>query len=305
MSYDDGCTHGGPPIEAVEHALEALEVFQTRVLERKLFDLPPGLTRRGDARNAHLDEVCKWLRTPEFDKLLSLDIGRVFLSEAVDCSERGEAIAHAWVASAFVISFMTFGGWSVGHEAPAALRAVVAEADEDLAGVLWRWTPCNCVAAPGDRLPWSDEKAKAAQQVKTKNWSGAMAGYQQVLKTLVEEEGVEKELVKMCGYSGRGWRGVQRIHWERARTYSNLALCKLSLGDAEAALEAGRLAAEADPSFAKAYGRQVLALEALGRPASDAAEAALRVAKQAGEEASEYEKMVARHAGGKAVDGQT
>lgn len=281
----------------VESCLDVLETFQNQVLQAKLFDLPPGTESfRAEQHEADVMMLLKMLQKPEHAKLRTGDIARVFLAEAVDCHERCETIAQAWFCSAMLVSAAAMGALD-GNEVPEAVRAQTVEADRDLGASLWRWTPCTCVKTPPQRIPWTGTKTAASQLVKEKRWAEAVSCYEGVLATLAEVEVTESALLAVSVFDSRGPVGLHEVRCERARVHSNISLCRLSSGDAEAALEAALAAAEADPTFAKGYARQVLALEALGRPALEAASAAVRCAQAARENPSEYEAMRARHSG--------
>ena len=97
MVYDDACTHGGPPIALVEEVLPAIEDLQNRVFHAKLFDLPPHQKSfRAEQHAADLHVLVKLVQKPEFANLRTAEAAHLFMSEAVDCNQRGEAIAQAW-----------------------------------------------------------------------------------------------------------------------------------------------------------------------------------------------------------------
>lgn len=300
MPYCDGCTHGGPPIDLVEDVLDLVEAFQSKVLSAKLFDLPPGVAHfRQDQHAADLKALVGLVHQPEHTKLRSADIARVFLAEAVDCNHRHEAIAQAWTCTALLLSASYHGLLPEGADnIPAVIQELAAEADKDLASVLWRFTPCDCVPAPqAYHVPWAAMKTAGGQHVKGKDWASAASCYAQALTMLEATQETETALLAAICFTSRGPRSLNQVKAERARVLSNLSLCRLSLGEAEAALEAGVAAAEANPDFAKAYGRQVLALEALGRPASEcraAAENAVRVARSQKESPAEFLALLGR-----------
>jgi len=300
MGYCPECTHGGPPIDLVEDVLGLVELFQSKVLSAKLFDLPPGAAHfRQDQHATDLKALIRLVQQPEHTKLRSADIARVFLAEAVDCNHRHEAIAQAWACTALLLSAASMGKLPQGDDnVPPLIQELAAEADKDLASVLWRFTPCNCVAAPqASHLPWSAMKTAGSQHVKGKDWASAASCYMQALTMLETAQEMETELLAAMCFTSRGPRNLDQVKVEQARVFSNLSLCRLSFGEAEAALEAGVAAAKANPDFAKAYGRQVLALEALGRPASEcraAAENAVRVARSQKESPAEYLAMLDR-----------
>lgn len=300
MGYCDECTHGGPPLDLVEDVLDLVEVFQSKVLSAKLFDLPPGVAHfRQDQHAADLKTLACLVQQPEYTKLRCADIARIFLSEAVDCNHRREAIAQAWTCTALLLSAASTGALPKGEDnVPVVIQDLAAEADRDLASVLWRFTPCDCVTAPqATHLPWTAMRTAGAQHVKCKDWASAASCYVQALTMLEAAEKTETAISAATCFTSRGPKSLNQVKAERAKVLSNLSLCRLSLGEAEAALEAGVAAAEANPEFAKAYGRQVLALEALGRPASEcqtAAENAVRVARSQKESQAEYLAMLGR-----------
>lgn len=300
MGYSDECTHGGPPIDLVEDLLDLVEAFQNKVLSAKLFDLPPGVEHfRQDQHAADLKALARLVQQPEHTKLRCADIARVFLAEAVDCNHRRQAIAQAWTCTALLLSATSLGALPEGDDnIPAVIQDLAAEADKDLASVLWRWTPCDCVTAPqANHPPWAAMKTAGGQHVKSKDWASAVSCYSQALTMLEAAQETETALLAAICFTSRGPRSLDQVKGEQARVLSNLSLCRLSLGEAEAALEAGVAASEANPEFAKAYGRQVLALEALGRPATECravAEKAVRVARSQKESPAEYLAMLDR-----------
>jgi len=297
MGYSNECTHGGPAIDLVEDALGILEAFQTKVFQTKLFDLPPEQKAvKQEQYTADIQVLLKLLRRPEFERLISSDVARVFLSEAVDCNERGEGIALAWFCTALLIGALSTGAVQ-GEDLPAIVRERADEALKNVAYAIWRWTPCDCATAESSELdlPWAAPKLAAAELVKIKNWPDAISCYEILLASLVEAREKELALQAACCFSSRGPLGLPGIDTERARILSNISFCQLATGQAEAALSSAVAATEADPKFAKAYARQVVALEALGRPAHAAARAAVRCARASGEDGVAYLEMLARH----------
>lgn len=297
MGYDNACTHGGPAIDLIEDCLEVLESFQNRVFSAKLFDLPPGTEHfRKEQHAADVLVLMKLVQMPEYAKLRSKEMAHVFLSEAVDSHERKEAIAHAWLCAAFMCSAASMGSLS-GEEVPQVIMSLAAEADQGIASVLWRWTPCDCVKAPAAQLPWAAQKTTAALCVKSKDWRSAIDIYENVLKIMQECEESLAALLGISCFTCRGPLTLRQITIDRARILANLSLCHLSVGEAQAALDLGVEAAAVDPRFAKAFGRQVLALEALGRLARTEAEKAVELGRAAGESVDEFLEMLQRHVG--------
>lgn len=294
MVYVDTCTHGGPPMDVVVPALETLEAFQTRVMEAKLFDLPPGTEHfRDEQRDADLLMLLKMVQKQEYEKLRTARFASLFLAEAVDCRQRSEAIALAWFCTAFLLSAAAKGVLQDAEEVPHVIREHVKEADKSLATCLWRWTPCDCISPGPQQRPWVAIKTSAAQFVKSKDWVNAIKCYDNALSILSEIEESELAPLAMVCFDSRSPTDLHEVQCERARIYSNISLCHLSCGRADNALEASLAAAKADPAFAKAYGRKCLALEALGQSeeAFEAAQDAVRCAEEAGQDASEYLAM--------------
>jgi len=261
------------------------------VLSAKLLD-------RQDQRAADLKALARLVHQPKHTKLRSADIARVFLAEAVDCNHRREAVGQAWACTALLLGAASMGTLPEGEDnIPSVIQEVAAEADKDLVSVLWRFTPCDCVTAPeATHLPWAAMKTEGGQHVKGKDWASAASCYVQAQTMLEAAQETETALLAI-GFSSRGPTSLNQVKAERARVLSNLSLCHLSAGQAEAALMAGRQAAEVNPEFPKAYGRQALALEALGRPATEcrvAAENAVRVARSQRESPAEYLVMLGR-----------
>lgn len=298
MVYSDACTHGGPPVDLVIGSLQTLEAFQTRVLEANLFDLPPGTEHfREEQRAADLLMLFRMVQKPEYAQLRSADFARLFMAEAVDCHQRREAIAQAWFCTAFLLSAAARGVLREdAEEVPPGVREQAAEAGKGLAPVLSRWTPCECIEAPPATFPWTPIKTTAAQCVKSKDWLTAIDCYKNVLGMLSAAEESEAAVLAASCFSSSQPSSLQQTKSERARIFSNISHCQLSRGESELALEASLAATQADPQFAKAYGRQARALEALGRPALAAAKQAVQCAEASGEDPSEYLDMCARHA---------
>ena len=117
--------------------------------------LPPTLQRfqtvvwKNQETYRDVQSLALLLAEPQFRALISADMARVLLSEAVDCHARSEDIAHNWFRAAILLTEAAENPL-VLHEGRIAsvVQDIVAVSHEDLAAALWSRTSCGCLDPP-------------------------------------------------------------------------------------------------------------------------------------------------------------
>ena len=88
--YTYSCCHGGPPPEDVLHLMPTINAFLTEVWAN-------------EEELLHEEALAELLRDREFKPLLSRNVARVLISEAVDCHARSEDIARNFYRAAILV----------------------------------------------------------------------------------------------------------------------------------------------------------------------------------------------------------
>ena len=280
--YFHDCFHGGPPLCAIKKTLPLMEHFQTIVWGRQ-------------AHFANSERMMRLLSAPRYSALLTVDMARVLMAEAIDCFARNESIARHWFCAALLVDGVVVGELNLEFDTfkiPPAVAHRIAEADIDMAKALARYVPCGCVCTSerARHTAWERYQTIATKLLAEKKWARASKAYRRAMTRVDEELAPELRLSLRTCFNVDVRRRTSL--WNaRAQICSKLSFCHLSQGNAQSALQAADDAVKAAPALAEAHAQRARALGALGRPARSAAYAAMLFAEAAGEDTTEYRAM--------------